>query len=548
MSASPRRSYEQVFEAFRWKTVLDELGWSGRETVNLAETIVDRQGQGPRRDKAALLWIGAAGQEQRVNYRELSEASARFANLLVRHGVRKGDRVATLMPRVPETFVALLGILKAGAVFVPIFSGFGPDSVRFRIQHSGSKILCTHHENRAQVPEGLDLRVICVAQAGGEAGGSDIDFHRALRTETHSFSPVPCRRDEPAAIIYTSGSTGQPKGCVIAVNMLAAIWPYIRYGVDLQEETDIFWPTGDPGWGYGLCCYLPAFAAGATVLCVQRNPSAKTCLEALETHGVTNLATTPTLLRSMMALGEAEIRNTRARVRVISSCGEPLNGEIVGFFRRAWGTAPADHFGATELALPIGNYNAIEMEVKPGSMGLPCPGYEMAVVDEAGRELGRGETGHIGRRSNEDCLYWMHYWNDETATSEAMRGDWICSGDLARRDEEGYFWFEGRANDIIKSAGYRIGPFEVESAILKHPGVAEAAVIGKPDAARGEIVKAFVVLKAAVDGSAALSQEITELVKRDLGRHQYPREIEFVEELPKTQTGKIQRFLLRQRA
>jgi acetyl-CoA synthetase len=543
-----RQRYDEIIRSFHWNDVIAELGWAGRDGVNLAETIVDRQAQGGRRDKVALLWVGPDGEERRIGYRDLSESSSRFANLLARLGVRKGDRVATLMPRVPETFAAMLGILKTGAVFVPIFAGFGPDSVRFRLRHSGAKLLCTHYDHRDQVPDGAVDGIVCVVPRGGVARAGDIDFHGAMAGEAGSFAPVPCRRDEPAAIIYTSGSTGQPKGCVIAVNLLAAIWPYIRYGVDLREDDDLFWPTGDPGWGYGLCCYLPAFAAGATVLCVQHNTAAQLCLDMLERHGVTNLATTPTLLRSLMALGEDGMRKARARVRVISSCGEPLNGEVVEFFQRAWGTTPMDHFGATEFALPIGNYNAIEMAVKPGSMGLPCPGYEMAVVDESGRPLAAGTPGLMGRRSTGDSLYWLRYWNDETASVEALRGNWICTGDLARRDEDGYFWFEGRSNDIIKSSGYRIGPFEVESAILKHAGVAEAAVVGKPDAARGEIVKAFVVLKPGVAASTALADEIVERVKRDLGRHQYPREIEFVGELPKTQTGKIQRFLLRGRA
>jgi acetyl-CoA synthetase len=349
------------------------------------------------------------------------------------------------------------------------------------------------------------------------------------------------------AIIYTSGSTGLPKGCIIAVNMLGAIRPYIRYGVELREKQDLFWPTGDPSWGYGLCCYLPAFAAGAKVLSVQANPSAQQCLEILAKYGVTNLATTPTLLRSLMAMGESEIRKIPVPVRAISSCGEPLNGEVVEFFRRAWAATPMDHYGATEFSLPIGNYNAIDMEVKAGSMGLPCPGFSMAVVDETGRELAAGEVGLIGQKSGEGSRYWLGYWNDEAGARELVRGGWVCTGDLARRDADGYFWFEGRADDMIKSSGYRIGPFEVESGILKHPSVAEAAVVGKPDALKGEIVKAFVVLKSHAHPSDALKGEIVELVKRDLGRHQYPREVEFIEELPKTQTGKIQRFLLRQR-
>ncbi|MCC7487880.1 MAG: AMP-binding protein [Burkholderiales bacterium] len=542
-----RKRYDEVIRSFAWSDVLAGLGWAGREGVNLAETVIDRQVRRGRGGRSALCWIGPRGEERRVSYEALCESSSRFAGLLRRLGVGRGDRVATLMPRVPEAFAAMLGAFRAGAVLVPIFTGFGPDSVRFRLRHSGAKLLCTHHEHRDQVPEGAVERVVCVSPPDGVMRAGDVDFHAAMAEADGELAPAACRRDDPAAIIYTSGSTGQPKGCVIAVNLLAAIWPYIRYGVDLREDEDLFWPTGDPGWGYGLCCYLPALAAGATVLCVQQNVTAQLCLELLSRHGVTNLATTPTLLRSLMALGEDFVREVRARVRVISSCGEPLNGEVVEFFRRVWGTTPMDHFGATEFGLPIGNFNAIDMTVKAGSMGLPCPGHEMAVVDESGRELAAGEAGLLARRSDENNRYWLRYWNDEAASADALRSGWIRTGDLARRDDEGYFWFEGRSGDIIKSAGYRIGPFEVESAILKHAGVAEAAVVGKPDAARGEIVKAFVVLKSGVSASRELTDEIAERVKHDLGRHQYPREIEFVDELPKTQTGKIQRFLLRER-
>jgi acetyl-CoA synthetase len=525
------RSYESTIKHFSWDSVLADLGWTGRDTVNLAETIIDRHDRTPVGAQTALIWVGE-GSERRLSYRELSEASSRFANLLLRRGVRKSDRVAVYMPRLPETFAAILGILKTGAIFVPIFTGFGPDGIRFRLEHSGARVLVTHPPLRPQLPEGLELDIVYVSESDSEES---------------AFTPIPCRRDEPMAVIYTSGSTGQPKGCVIAVNMLAAIWPYLRYGVDLRAVEDIFWPTGDPGWGYGLCCYLPAFAAGAQVLSLQSNPRAQQCLEILAKYRVTNIATTPTLLRSLMALEEAQVKGTPVRVRAISSCGEPLNSEVVEFFRRVWNATPMDHYGATEFSLPIGNYNAIDMPVKPGSMGLPCPGFTMAVVDESGQEVAAGEVGLVGQKSNESNRYWLGYWNDEAGARGLWRGDWVCTGDLARRDSDGYFWFEGRSNDMIKSSGYRIGPFEVESCILKHPSVAEAAVVGKPDLLRGEIVKAFVVLKSHVQASDGLADEIVRLVRQDLGRHQYPRELQFVDELPKTQTGKIQRFLLRQR-
>jgi acetyl-CoA synthetase len=247
-----------------------------------------------------------------------------------------------------------------------------------------------------------------------------------------------------------------------------------------------------------------------------------------------------------MALGAAAVGDG-VRVRSASSCGEPLNAEVVRFFREQWGVTVRDQYGSSELGLPIGNFATVDMTVKPGSMGLPLPGCTIAVVDDGGRELGPDVVGHVGMRPHPEGYYSLGYWRDEGRDREIYRGEWMTCGDLARRDGEGYFWFEGRVDDVIKSAGYRIGPFEVESAILKHPAVAEAAVVGKPDALRGQIVKAYVVLKPGREGQGGLASEIVDVVKTHLGRHQYPREIEFLDQLPKTETGKIQRFLLRGR-
>jgi acetyl-CoA synthetase len=537
-------TYLEALDGFRWSDVVDALGWSGQTVINLATAIVDRHAHGTEGGRTALIWVGESGQVRRVSFRELSEQSGRFANLLARLGVKKGDRVAALMPRIPDTLSVMLGVLKTGAIYVPIFTGFGRDAVRYRLQHSGARLMCTTDAHRPLVPEGMDIATICLARSGAPVAPGDYDFDAELARESALFEPVPCARDEPAVIIYTSGSTGQPKGCVVATNLLAAVWPYVRYGLDLRPN-DVFWPTGDPGWGYGLCCYLPALAAGVTVVSVEASPRPEVCVAVLKAHAVTNLATTPTVLRSLMASDLAGAASARAAVRAISSCGEPLNGEVVEFFRRVWNVTPMDHYGATEFGLPIGNHNGIAMRVKAGSMGLPAPGCVMAIVDEDGRELPPGEIGLIAQKTDADSRYWLRYWNDDAATAGLRRNGWACAGDLARRDRDGYFWFEGRSDDIIKSSGYRIGPFEVESAILRHPAVVEVAVVGKPDPLRGQIVKAFVVLKPGADRSTRLADEIAREVKTALGQHQYPREIEFTDALPKTQTGKIQRFLLR---
>ena len=539
----PAENYQEAVANFDWIKVRTALGWKEGEPVSLGTSIVDRHVESGR---VALITIDAAGNERHLTYRDLSEASNRFANLLHRVGVVPGDRVAGLMPRGPDVVIAIIGALKVGAIYVPVFTGFGPEAVKFRLDHCGAKVLVTHASVSHQVPPDAAARIVCVMQPGHSVPDSWLDFSRELQQESAVFQSVLRDRDDAAALIYTSGSTGQPKGGAIAVNFLAAISPYISCGLDLRPD-DVFWPTGDPGWGYGFVCYLGALAAGGTVICLEPNPTPELFLSILERHRITNLATTPTLLRSVLVLEEDILKARQIRLHAISSCGEPLNAKVVESFERLWGLTPMDHFGATEYALPIGNHNAISMAVKPGSMGLPSPGYRMAIVGEGGDERPVGEIGFIGKQSNADCRYWLSYWDDPAASKDLVRDGWIVTGDLGRRDDDGYFWFEGRADDMIKSAGYRIGPFEVESALLKHPAVAEAAVIGKPDEMRGQVVKAFVVLRPGFSGSDTLSDELVAAVKSTVGRHQYPRLIEYVGALPKTETGKIQRFALRQR-
>ena len=539
--APSRPSYAEACRAFRREDSLAALGWTASGDVSLGETIVDRHaGSG----HTALTWVGRDA-ARRYTFAELADLSQRFANLLASLGVARGDRVAGFMPRVPETLIAMVGTWKAGAVYVPIFTGFGPDAVAYRMGHSGARVVCTHWEHRARVPALDGVRIVTVTRPG-ESEPDGVGFWPALELQSPRGEPARVRRDDPAAILYTSGSTGPPKGVQIAANFPLAVHPYMTYGVDLAPD-DVFWPTGDPGWGYGLVCYMLALAMGVGVVCHEGTPTPERCLAWLAEDGVTNLATTPTVLRGIMALGAEAVRRRPLAIERASSCGEPLNAEVVRFFREHWGVTVMDQYGSSEFGLPIGNWNAIDMAVKPGAMGLPLPGCTMAVVDDDGREVGAGVVGHVAMRPDPEGYYALGYWRDPERTRELERGPWITIGDLARRDRDGYFWFEGRADDVIKSAGYRIGPFEVESAILAHPAVAEAAVVGVPDALRGHAVKAYVVLRPGARRSPGLEDEIVALVKDRVGRHQFPRIVEVMDALPKTESGKIQRFLLRQR-
>ncbi len=539
--------YLTAVRQFDWRDVRSALGWGEAQAVHLARTIIDRHRHG---DRCALIFIDDQGCESRHSYAELAEQSDRAASFLRSLGVGAGDRVAGFMPRGPEILIAMLGAIKAGAVYVPIFTGFKRDAIEYRLADSGARVIFTHANLRAQLPETLPDGLVCVtvaADASALARG-DCDFATALRA-TDAVLATPARdRADTVALIYTSGSTGRSKGGAIATNFLAAVWPYLTLGADLRAD-DIVWPTGDPGWGYGFVCYLGALAMGATIVSTAANPAPEVCLDLLARHRVSNFATTPTLLRGLMALGVDVVRARPNAVRAISSCGEPLNAEVVEFFRMVWNRTPMDHFGATEYGLPIGNFNALDVPAKAGSMGLPFPGYEIAILDDLGQPVDEpGVRGWLALRRSADRLYWSHYWNNPDASAELERNGWIVTGDLSHRDEDGYYWFDGREGDMIKSAGYRIGPFEVESALLAHDAVAEAAVIGVPDSMRGQLVKAFVVLLPGHAGTPELAEAIQLSVKTNLGAHLYPRLIEFVPSLPKTDTGKIQRFALRERA
>jgi acetyl-CoA synthetase len=535
-------TYADAVRAFDWSAVFRELGWGDQAHINLGHTIIDRHAN---TDGAALHWVGKDGSRVTLTYRDIRALSNKVANVLCALGVGKGDRVAGILPRAPETIAVMVGTWKAGGVYVPIFTGFGAEAIRFRLRNCEAKVAFTHHAYRSRLGEPSEAPLVTIGGADGNTPRpGDIDFRQAIGSANDSFDPVPCSRKDPAVMLYTSGSTGEPKGVPIASNFLAAIRPYMQFGVDLQPA-DMFWPTGDPGWGYGFVCYHAALSMGVPVLSYEATPTAESFLAFLDEQRVTNVATVPTLLRGVMALAADRVAQYDLCLRCISSCGEPLNSEVIRFFQETLGIVPRDHFGSSENGLPLGNFNALEAEVKPGSMGLPMPGFEMSVIDADGRELPPGAVGHLAQRPSEHGYYALGYWKDPERTRELFRHGWITAGDLARRDEAGYFWFEGRADDVIKSSAYRIGPFEVESAILHHPAIAEAAVVGKPDALKGHIVKAYVTLRPNHAPGPRLVQEIQDIARRLVGDHAYPREVDVIDSLPKTESGKIQRFKLR---
>jgi acetyl-CoA synthetase len=531
--------------------IQDWLAIYGGPAVAPADLLCDRYADAP--DRLAARCEDAAGREVSLPFAELRDRSARFAGVLRDLGVDKGDRVATLLPKTPEFLIATLAIWRLGAVHLPLFTAFGPQAIAYRVEHGGARVLVTDAANRPKLDEvGVPaLRVVAVE--GGEGDGvraGDVPFWRTLGAAVPVAAPVAVGGDEPMILIYTSGTTGHPKGVPVPVEALAAIETYLRYGLDVRPD-DVFWNMADPGWAYGLYyAVVGPLLIGQTTLLYNAPFDAEATYAIWRKYGVTNFAAAPTAYRALRAAGAPADAKEWLRLRVASSAGEPLNPEVIAWAAEALGVPLHDHYGQTEHGMLVNNHHhpALGRSLRPGSMGQPMPGFRVVVVDGAGNELGPDEGGTIAIDVARSPLFWFPgYEREPEWTARAFVGDgrYYVTGDAARRDADGYVAFAGRADDLINSAGYRIGPFEVESALVGHPAVAEAAVIGKPDPLRGEVVKAFVVLKPGVAPSDALADELRQCVKTRLAAHAYPREVAFVDQLPKTPSGKIQRFLLR---
>ncbi|WP_206601393.1 AMP-binding protein [Indiicoccus explosivorum] len=524
-----------------------------RPVPSVAYLLCDRHD----REKWALVYENGAGEKRTYTYGELRDLSERFAAVLRNQGVEKGERVAVLLPKGPELLVSVLAIWRLGAVHVPLFTAFGPQAISYRVKNSGAGVIVTDTENRGKL-DGAELGngtsafpvITVTGTAEGEDRPDDTDFWEAL----HEAEPIPenaeVTGDDLFILLYTSGTTGHPKGVEVPIRALAAFEGYMRFGLDLQPG-DMYWNIADPGWAYGLYYALVGpMLLGQTFIMVNAKFSVEEAYRVLKTYGVTNYAAAPTVYRAMRAEGVPEGLGDKLKLRVLSSAGEPLNPDVSKWAEEKLGVPIYDHYGQTEQGMVVNNHHAPELQrpLRSGSMGQAMPGFRAVIVDEAGSELPAEEEGQLALDTENSPLFWFRgYYRDEERTRERFVGGkrYYLTGDAASRDADDFIYFSGRSDDIISSAGYRIGPFEVESALMGHDAVAEAAVIGVPDEQRGEIVKAFVVLKPGYEPGDALAQELSRFVKGNLSAHEYPREIEFVDVLPKTPSGKIQRFQLR---
>ncbi len=538
-------SYQELRARFRWRVPA---------RYNIGVDVCDKWAGEP--DRLALIYKRGPGEPgpevTRYTFRDLQRLSNKLANALAAQGLARGERLGILLPQAPETALAHIAAYKLGAVAVPLFTLFGAEALEYRLADSGAKALVTNTEGLAKIAEirdrlpALEL-VLCVDGPRNGPGEGALGFHEALEAARDAFTPVDTAAEDPAVIIYTSGTTGPPKGALHAHRTLLGHLPGVEMPQELfPEPGDLFWTPADWAWIGGLFdVLLPSLHHGVPVLAHRMAKfDPEEAFRLMAEFGVRNAFMPPTALK-MMRRVERPRERWNHRLRSIGSGGETLGTELLDWGRETFGLTVNEFYGQTECNLVVSNCARI-MAVRPGSMGRAVPGHEVAIADDAGNPLPDGESGNIAIRRPDPVMF-LKYWNDPEATETKFARDWLLTGDTGARDEDGYFRFVGREDDVISSGGYRIGPGEVEDCLIKHPAVAMAAVVGVPDELRGERVKAFLVLDEGATAGAALAAEIQDFVKTRLAAHEYPREVEFVAALPLTATGKIVRKDLRAR-
>ena len=543
---------------FSWDEARSELAGLPGGAINIAHEAVDKHLAQSTREHVALRWIGKRGEARDIRYSELARLTSRFANVLRELGVAKGDRLFILCWRIPELYIAALGALKNGTVVSPLFSAFGPEPLRTRLAIGEAKVLVTtetlYKRKVASIREQLPALqyVLLVGENGNPAAlPGTLDLAQLMRDVPETFAVEATQPEDPALLHFTSGTTGTPKGALHVHDAAVTHWATGRYALDLHTD-DIYWCTADPGWvtgtSYGL---ISPLMHGVTSIIDEAEFDAEHWYQLLHTQEVSVWYTAPTAIRMLMKAGPEAARRYRfPHLRFIASVGEPLNPEAVWWGKEVLGLPIHDNWWQTETGgIVIANTPALP--IKPGSMGRPLPGMDTAIVRK--REDGAIEEiiapdveGELALRPGWPSMF-RGYLNQEERYRKCFAGGWYLSGDLAKCDADGYYWFVGRADDVIKSAGHLIGPFEVESALMEQPAVAEAGVIGKPDPMTGEVVKAFVSLKAGYAESEALRMELLGHARKRLGAAVAPKEIAFLQSLPRTRSGKIMRRLLKAR-
>jgi acyl-coenzyme A synthetase/AMP-(fatty) acid ligase len=526
------------------------------EYFNFAADIIDKQAQNP--DKEAMLWVGQHGEERHITFAHFSEASSRAANAFSALGIAKGDLVLVMLPRLPEWWETILGLIRLGAIPIPCTTLLTPKDIQFRSEVAEARVFITDQEGahkfdqvRNQCP--TIAQTILIAEGDTDKAGRENwnDYHTIIAQASPTFTGPKTRSDDPCLVYFTSGTVGYPK-MVLHTQASYPIGHTItgKYWLDLHED-DLVWNLSEAGWAkFSWSNLFGPWLMGSAMFMqdVRGKFNPIETLEMLHKYPITVLCAPPTAYR-MLVLDEPMAYMKSHPPKGLRHCvgaGEPLNPEVIKIWLEATSMTIRDGYGQTETVLLCANFPPLT--VKPGSMGKPSPGFELSIIDFDGSELPAGNEGDIAVRIKPERPMWMfkEYWRNPDATTNCVRGDWYITGDRAYKDDDGYFWFVGRADDVIISAGYRIGPFEVESALKEHPAVAESAVIASPDEMRGEVVKAYIILAPGYTASDELVTQLQDHVKKVTAPYKYPREIEFVESLPKTISGKIRRVELRE--
>ncbi|HFJ9446883.1 acetate--CoA ligase [Bacillus tropicus] len=540
-------NYDEAYANFNWEEVNKNFTWNETGRVNMAYEAIDKHAKSDRKNKVALYYQDGSRKEK-YTFKEMKDFSNKAGNVLKNYGdVEKGDRVFIFMPRSPELYFALLGAVKLGAIVGPLFEAFMEGAVRDRLEDSEAKVLITTPELLERVPlnDLPALKTVFLVGENVEEGGKTVAFNPLFEQASKELHIEWLGREDGLILHYTSGSTGKPKGVLHAQNAMVQHYQTAKWVLDLKED-DVYWCTADPGWVTGTAYGIFApWLVGASNVILGGRFSPEAWYEALQDYGVTVWYSAPTAFRMLMGAGQDAIKKyDLSQVRHVLSVGEPLNPEVIRWGMNAFGLRIHDTWWMTETGgQVICNYPC--MEIRPGSMGKPIPGVKAAIVDNEGNEVPPYTMGNLAIGKGWPAMMRGIWNNKQKYESYFMPGDWYVSGDSAYMDEDGYFWFQGRIDDVIMTSGERVGPFEVESKLIEHAAVAEAGVIGIPDPVRGEIIKAFIALRAGYEPSDELKEEIRQFVKKGLAAHAAPRQIEFRDKLPKTRSGKIMRRVLK---
>ncbi|MBW2963965.1 acetate--CoA ligase [Candidatus Woesearchaeota archaeon] len=538
--------YQKACRTFSYRSVEKELHWFSKGKLNAGYNAIDRHVDTWRKNKVALYWIGDT-EEKKYTFLEMSQLSNQFANALVKQGVKKGDRVFIFLERIPELYISFISVLKTGAIAGTLFAAFQKEALLDRLRDSGASIIITSPTLKPRIDDIKkslpDLKAVIVT---GEfnPGKGELSYNELVKGQSTKFRTREMAPKDKAYMLYTSGTTGKPKGVVHTHYDIVHQYMTSKWVLDIQDS-DVYWCTADPGWVTGIAYgILGPWFLGASSVVDARRFSAENWYSIIDRYKVTVWYTAPTAIRMMMKEGKDLAKKyDLSSLRHMCSVGEPLNPEAIYWGMETTGLVFHDNWWQTETGgILIANYPG--MAVKPGSMGKPFPGIKAAIVDEKGKVKPAGKEGNLALKPGWPSMM-IEIWKNPVKYKEYFRDGWYISGDKARMDKDGYFWFIGRADDVIKTAGHRVGPFEVESALVAHPAVAEAGVIGKPHEVYGEIIKAFVSLKKGYKPSEELKQDIQKFIKGYLAGHAYPKEIEFRDNLPKTRSGKIMRRVLK---